>query len=65
MRSRITKRTGKSPRELMTGQANAHWLTLLGLGRNALDLGRPTASRTDQLRDRNLASKDGGSRSPV
>jgi hypothetical protein len=50
--------TGKSPRELMTGQGHAHWLTLL-------DLGRPTTSRTDQLRNQNLASKDGGSRSPV
>jgi len=23
---------GKSPREVMTGQAHPHWLTLLGLG---------------------------------
>jgi hypothetical protein len=32
MRSRVAERTGKSPRELMTGQGHAHWLTLLGLG---------------------------------
>jgi hypothetical protein len=32
MRSRRTERNGKSPRELMTGQSYAHWLTLLGLG---------------------------------
>jgi hypothetical protein len=33
--------------------------------RNALDLGRLTASRTGQLRNRNLASKAGGFRSLV
>ena len=32
MRSRRAERNGKSPRELMTGQGHAHWLTLLGLG---------------------------------
>ena len=32
MRSRVAERTGKSPRELMTGQGHAHWLTLLSLG---------------------------------
>jgi hypothetical protein len=32
LRSRHTERQGKSPRELMTGQAHPHWLTLLGLG---------------------------------
>jgi len=32
LRSRHAERRGKSPRELMTGQAHAHWLTLLGLG---------------------------------
>jgi hypothetical protein len=32
MRSRRMERQGKSPRELMTGQAHPHWLTLLGLG---------------------------------
>jgi len=32
MRSRCAERTGKSPRELMTGQGHPHWLTLLGLG---------------------------------
>jgi hypothetical protein len=32
IRSRVAERTGKSPRELMTGQGHAHWLTLLGLG---------------------------------
>jgi hypothetical protein len=28
MRSRVGERAGKSPRELMTGQGHAHWLTL-------------------------------------
>jgi len=32
MRSRCAERSGKSPRELMTGQGHPHWLTLLGLG---------------------------------
>ena len=32
LRSRHAERQGKSPRELMTGQAHPHWLTLLGLG---------------------------------
>jgi len=32
MRSRRVERTGKSPRELMTGQGHPHWLALLGLG---------------------------------
>jgi hypothetical protein len=32
MRSHRAERTGKSPRELMTGQAHPHWLTLIGLG---------------------------------
>jgi hypothetical protein len=32
MRSRLAERSGKSPRELMTGQGHPHWLTLLGLG---------------------------------
>ena len=32
LRSRRAERQGKSPRELMTGQAHPHWLTLLGLG---------------------------------
>jgi hypothetical protein len=32
MRSRCAARQGKSPREVMTGQAHPHWLTLLGLG---------------------------------
>ena len=31
MRSRVGRK-GESPRELMTGQAHPHWLTLLGLG---------------------------------
>ena len=31
LRSRHAERQGKSPRELMTGQAHLHWLTLLGL----------------------------------
>ncbi|MFL5284484.1 MAG: hypothetical protein ACJ8AW_26700 [Rhodopila sp.] len=32
MRSRREERTGKSPRQLMTGHGHPHWLTLLGLG---------------------------------
>ena len=32
LRSRHAERRGKSPRELLTGQAHPHWLTLLGLG---------------------------------
>ncbi len=32
LRSRRAERQGKSSRELMTGQGNPHWLTLLGLG---------------------------------
>ena len=32
MRSQMTERVGKNPRELMTGQHHPHWLTLLGLG---------------------------------
>ncbi|MBV9749767.1 MAG: hypothetical protein JO157_13240 [Acetobacteraceae bacterium] len=32
LRSRHAERQGKSPRELMTGQGHAHWLTLLGFG---------------------------------
>ncbi|MBV9748628.1 MAG: hypothetical protein JO157_07430 [Acetobacteraceae bacterium] len=32
LRSRHAERQGKSPRELLTGQAHRHWLTLLGLG---------------------------------
>jgi len=32
MRSRRAERTGKSPRELMTGQDHPHWLILLNLG---------------------------------
>ena len=31
-RSRHAERCGKSPRELLTGHAHPHWLTLLGLG---------------------------------
>lgn len=34
MRSRVDRK-GESPRELMTGQAHPHWLTLLGLGEPA------------------------------
>ena len=33
LRSRHAERRGKSPRELLTGQAHPHWLTLLGLGK--------------------------------
>ena len=32
LRSRVPERVGKSPRQLMTGQAHPHWLTLLGFG---------------------------------
>lgn len=32
MRSRRAERKGRSPREVMTGQAHPHWLALLGLG---------------------------------
>ena len=32
LRSRHAERQGKSPRELLMGQAHPHWLTLLGLG---------------------------------
>jgi hypothetical protein len=32
LRSRVPKRIGKSPAQLMTGQDHHHWLTLLGLG---------------------------------
>ena len=33
MRSRRTERVGKTPKELLTGQAHAHWLELLGFQR--------------------------------
>ena len=32
LRSRVTPRFGKSPKQLMTGQEHAHWLTMLGFG---------------------------------
>lgn len=32
LRSRVPERLGKSPKQLMTGQAHPHWLTLLGFG---------------------------------
>jgi hypothetical protein len=32
VRSRCAERTGRSPRELMTGQPHEHWLTLLASG---------------------------------
>jgi hypothetical protein len=32
MRSQRAERTGRSPRELLTGEGHPHWLTLLGLG---------------------------------
>jgi hypothetical protein len=32
MRSQRAERKGRSPREVMTGQAHPHWLALLGLG---------------------------------
>jgi hypothetical protein len=32
MRSQRVERTGRSPRELLTGEGHPHWLTLLGLG---------------------------------
>lgn len=31
-RSRVPERVGKSPRQLLTGQAHPHWLTMLGFG---------------------------------
>jgi hypothetical protein len=33
MRSRRAERAGKTPKELLTGQAHAHWLELLGFER--------------------------------
>lgn len=35
MRSRRAERIGKTPKELLTGQAQAHWLELLGFLRLA------------------------------
>ena len=35
MRSRRAERIGKTPKELLTGQAHAHWLELLGFQRLA------------------------------
>jgi hypothetical protein len=35
MRSRRTERVGKSPKQLLTGQAHPHWLELLGFERVA------------------------------
>ena len=32
LRSRVSERVGKSPKQLLTGQAHPHWLTLLGFG---------------------------------
>jgi len=32
LRSKVPARVGKSPKQLMTGQAHPHWLTLLGFG---------------------------------
>jgi hypothetical protein len=34
LRSRVVDRAGKSPKQLMTGQAHAHWLMLLGFGQS-------------------------------
>ena len=39
LRSRHAERQGKSPHELLTGQAHPHWLTLLGLGELQLQRG--------------------------
>ena len=36
IRSRRTERIGKTPKEMLTGQAHAHWLELLGLQRLAI-----------------------------
>ena len=33
LRSRVTKRVGKSPKELLTKEAHPHWLGLLGFKR--------------------------------
>jgi len=35
MRSRRPERVGKTPRQLLTGQAHSHWLELLGFERLA------------------------------
>ncbi len=35
MRSRRTERVGRTPKQLLTGQAHAHWLELLGFQRLA------------------------------
>jgi hypothetical protein len=32
LRSRVSERVGKSPKQLMTGQEHPHWLTLLEFG---------------------------------
>ncbi|MDD4941948.1 MAG: hypothetical protein PHQ13_00240 [Rhodoferax sp.] len=32
LHSRVSERVGKSPKQLMTGQAHPHWLTMLGFG---------------------------------
>jgi hypothetical protein len=32
LRSRVPERVGKSPRQLLTGEAHPHWLTMLGFG---------------------------------
>ena len=33
MRSEVTEREGKSPKELLSGEAHPHWLELLGFKR--------------------------------
>ncbi|MEO1298337.1 MAG: hypothetical protein AAFW75_21670, partial [Cyanobacteria bacterium J06636_16] len=33
LRSQVTERVGKSPKELLTGQPHPHWLELLGFKR--------------------------------
>jgi hypothetical protein len=41
LRSRDPERVGKSPKQLMTGQAHPHWLTVLGFGIPQPLRGRP------------------------
>jgi hypothetical protein len=63
IRSQRAERSGKSPRELMTGQNHPHWLTLLGHGLiqpRPLDPGSLAASRQNHLRPKIRPSRAGG-----
>ena len=58
MRSRRAERVGKFPKELLTGQAHAHWLELLGFQRLTFAWKgwfKPFAIRPYKTRDRRLA----------